>query len=111
MKPDNVLRIGCIFKIGDFGLAETLENTKTQKMSDMAGTPLYSAPQVLEGTNYTTKCDIWSMGVIYYELLFGRLPFEAKNVPDQIKLCKGMKINWSGESISKKSKDFISKCL
>jgi hypothetical protein len=29
MKPDNVLRIGCIFKIGDFGLAETLENTKT----------------------------------------------------------------------------------
>jgi serine/threonine-protein kinase ULK/ATG1 len=38
------------------------------------------APQLLKQQKYTTKCDIWSIGVIYYELLTKRLPWEGNSV-------------------------------
>lgn len=37
------------------------------------------APQILKKTAYTTKCDIWSAGIIFYELLVGKLPWTASN--------------------------------
>jgi serine/threonine protein kinase len=37
------------------------------------------APQILKKSTYTTKCDIWSAGIIFYELLVGRLPWTANN--------------------------------
>lgn len=37
------------------------------------------APQILKKTAYTTKCDIWSAGIIFYELLVGKLPWMASN--------------------------------
>lgn len=40
----------------------------------MAGTPGYMCPQIVFEKKYTAKCDVWSMGIIYYELLFGNLP-------------------------------------
>jgi len=43
------------------------------------GTPYYMAPQILERKSYTKKCDVWSLGVIFYELIFGRLPWEGKD--------------------------------
>ena len=46
-------------------------------MTSIAGTPLYMAPQVLMRMPYTSKCDIWSIGMILYELIFGKTPFTA----------------------------------
>lgn len=43
------------------------------------GTPLYMAPQILKRESYTPKCDVWSVGVIYYEMLFGRLPWTGNS--------------------------------
>ena len=43
------------------------------------GTPIYMSPQVLKQKSYTTKTDIWSLGVLFYELLFDRLPFSGYN--------------------------------
>ena len=37
------------------------------------------APQILKKSAYTTKCDIWSAGIIFYELLVGKLPWTANN--------------------------------
>lgn len=60
-------------KIIDFGLSKdfTRECLKTK-----VGTPLYYAPEILtsEGT-YTEKCDIWSIGIILYNILTGDYPF------------------------------------
>ena len=42
------------------------------------------APQILKKTSYTTKCDIWSTGIIFYELFVGRPPWEAANEQELI---------------------------
>lgn len=39
------------------------------------GTPIYMSPQVLHQKSYTNKTDIWSLGVLFYELLFAKLPY------------------------------------
>ena len=41
------------------------------------GTPFYMAPQILKNERYTSKCDIWSLGIIFYQLIFGGLPWYA----------------------------------
>lgn len=41
------------------------------------GTPIYMSPQVLNQQNYTNKTDIWSLGILYFQLLFGNAPFSG----------------------------------
>jgi len=42
------------------------------------GTPLYVSPELLKRQNYNNKIDVWSIGILTYELLFGRVPFEIQ---------------------------------
>jgi serine/threonine protein kinase len=65
----------------DFGTARNL--TKDYKHHELIGTPNYMAPEVLHSNKnakppryYGSKCDMWSMGVICYALLCGRLPLD-----------------------------------
>lgn len=44
------------------------------------GVPIYMSPQILSKNYYTYKCDIWSIGVIIFELLFERLPWKYEDV-------------------------------
>jgi fused-like protein len=44
------------------------------------GTPLYIAPEILQNRPYTHKVDIWSFGIILYELAIGRTPFYAQSI-------------------------------
>jgi len=46
----------------------------------MVGSPIYMAPEILKGCNYNIKADIWSMGVVLFEMLFGYCPFEDKTI-------------------------------
>ena len=46
----------------------------------MVGSPIYMAPEVLKGCSYNSKADIWSLGVVIYECLFGYCPFEDKSI-------------------------------
>lgn len=64
-------------KITDFGIADILEdeNTKTQSLM---GTPQYVAPEVLRGYPATNQTDIYSVGILLYELLIGHAPFTAE---------------------------------
>jgi len=44
------------------------------------GTPIYMAPEVLNGLSYNEKADLWSIGIIMFEMLLGKPPFEAKSM-------------------------------
>ena len=75
IKPENIM-FGTDGKVRlvDFGLAKQTY----RRMSTLAGTPYFMAPEVLD-QNYTSKCDIWSLGCILYMIVCGCLPFEGKS--------------------------------
>ena len=68
-----------IVKIGDFGIARVLRHTVDVARS-MVGTPYYLSPEIIEGRPYSFKSDIWSMGVMLYEMCALKPPFEGMNM-------------------------------
>jgi calcium-dependent protein kinase len=58
------------------------------KLKEKLGTPYYIAPEVLS-KSYTSKCDIWSVGVITYILLCGQPPFNGDNDKEIMKKVRG----------------------
>jgi len=79
----------------------------------MAGTPFYIAPEILKG-HYDKQCDMWSIGVLLYILVSGRLPFAASNraeLFDKIALAKVSFQPKQFEKVSEECKDLISKLL
>lgn len=78
LKPANILLSKGKAKLADFGMAKFVANEELLLRSHV-GTPYYMAPQVLQRIEYTRKCDIWSLGVIFYELLCGQLPWNGRN--------------------------------
>jgi len=76
-------------KIGDFGIAKTLTETKNNA-STVIGTPYYFSPEIINGEPYNYKTDIWSLGVVLYEMCCLKLPFESNNIAQlSIKIMKG----------------------
>jgi eukaryotic-like serine/threonine-protein kinase len=77
IKPANILLAGGgDIKITDFGLAQLSSSTQTQ-LAGMLGSPAYMSPEQIREQTLTTQTDIYSLGVVMYELLAGRLPHEA----------------------------------
>lgn len=74
IKPDNILFHNGMVKLGDFGFCKNLESD-TAMTSTMLGSPIYMAPEVLKGEDYSSKADVWSLGVVLFEMLFGYCPF------------------------------------
>jgi aurora kinase len=69
-------------KICDFGWAvhsPLLRNTR-------CGTPLYSSPEMVREEMYDSKVDVWNIGVLTYELLYGSIPFEIRQLSDLSKI-------------------------
>ena len=55
-----------MYKVSDFGFATKADITGKTKMTMCCGTPLYMSPQLLEEVPYSSKCDIWSWGLVLY---------------------------------------------
>lgn len=60
-------------KLSDFGFAKF--SNSEMLMETYCGTPMNMAPEILFRQQYTFKCDIWSLGVVVYQLVYGKLPF------------------------------------
>jgi Protein kinase domain/zinc-ribbon domain len=85
LKPANVMLDGAgKIRITDFGLAGIAASI--QGADVRAGTPAYMAPEQLAGKEVTAKSDIYSLGLILYEILTGKRAFEAATLPELIKL-------------------------
>lgn len=112
LKPENILIHNNNFKIGDFGLSKSVENFQNQILSSCVGSPLYMSPQVIKMEHYTSKCDIWSLGLIYYEMLFGKTPWPATNVNDLIRRTSKEPLRFPYQIfLNEMSKEFLRNCL
>ncbi len=84
IKPANILTTGGTdIRVSDFGTALLADSELTQ-IVDAVGTPSYMSPEQIMGGELSQQADIYSLGVVMYQLLCGRLPFSAENQYDLI---------------------------
>ncbi|MDF3069822.1 MAG: uncharacterized protein K0R38_5423 [Polyangiaceae bacterium] len=94
VKPENVLlRYGSeprtgeapekLVKITDFGIAKLLDAQGVTSTGQVLGSPAHMAPEQIEGGDVSARSDVFGLGVLLYECLVGKLPFDGKN-PAQV---------------------------
>ncbi|MBI5017308.1 MAG: protein kinase [Deltaproteobacteria bacterium] len=79
VKPSNIVISGDAIKVTDFGIArmETKDSTRQTQMGEILGTPQYMSPEQVIGKDVDARSDLFSVGVLLYQLLAGETPFEA----------------------------------
>ena len=75
------------------------------------GTPLYVCPEILKGKEYDEKIDIWSIGIMMYEMVVGENPFKITKEEELIKIVKDEIKIPSYLFVSAEVRDFLDKCL
>ncbi|KAI9022699.1 kinase-like domain-containing protein [Hyaloraphidium curvatum] len=82
-------------------------------MKTLAGTPFYLPPELVTGLPYTPKVDLWALGCMLYDLLFGRAPFaDAGTFPELFsRICKADFTFPPGSGVSEQAKAFIRRLL
>lgn len=111
IKPENFLFENTTrkseIKLIDFGLAKIFNSIG--RINSVVGTPQFVAPEVLQGS-YGPKCDLWSVGVIIYHMLLGKMPVESRTPEEALVFLQHHDIKMSGnewDSLSKAAKDLI----
>jgi tRNA A-37 threonylcarbamoyl transferase component Bud32 len=81
LKPENVrLTLNGKVKVMDFGLARSVDSATLTQAGTTMGTPRYIAPESVAGLGADDRADQYSLGVMAYEIITGRLPFESEEV-------------------------------
>ena len=121
LKPENILFHNMEIKISDFGLSKIIETNadKVQLTSQGVGTYWYLPPECFEekkNINISSKVDIWSCGVILYEMIYNKKPFGHNCSQDKLikeKIMQNAKVVEFPDKpfISDECKNFIKRCL
>ncbi len=109
IKPENLLlddnyRV----KLSDFGWANYQEENQLRKT--FCGTPEYLSPEMIRKTGHNFSVDIWTLGVLLFELLAGYAPFTGANQSELFMNIKKLKINWPVD-FPPLAKNLVSKIL
>lgn len=111
LKLANILLSGGHAKIADFGFAKRNTNPGEREKYNV-GSPLYMSPEALKRNIYSVKNDIWSIGVIIYELLHGETPWECRTEKELMEKMVKVPVRFpSSVRVSEELKDFIKRCL
>ena len=78
--------------ITDFGLAKHFKSN--EMLETVCGSPLYMAPEILAKKNYTVRSDLWSVGIILYQMIYGKLPYLSINIIGLLKEHKSKKLDY-----------------
>ena len=110
IKPENILLDKDYnVKLCDYGWASYLTKGKFCNVS--CGTPEYVSPEIVKKKPYNEKVDIWGIGVLIFELVFGYPPFSSNFNEERFNNIKERKINWPKDINDKDVKDLIEKIL
>lgn len=110
IKPENLL-LGANgeLKIADFGWSV---HTPSSRRSTLCGTLDYLPPEMIEGKTHDHKVDLWSLGVLCYEFLVGKPPFEAKTHEETYRRISRVEYTYPPQSdISAGAKDLVARLL
>lgn len=112
LKPDNFFIHQGVNKLGDFGFAQ-LVKTRDQKITTtFIGTPLYMSPQCLKSEYYSSKCDIWSLGLSFYTMIVGVGPWKCETHIELLNCIYTKPITLPYNVLmSSEARDLIKKCL
>src|SRR5262249_18540288 len=101
LKPGNIFIQGSILKVGDYGLSKFISSSQRTAQTQSVGTVYYMAPEISTG-NYNKQIDIYAAGIIFYEMLTGRVPFEGESAGEIL-----MKHLTAPPDLSKVPKDYV----
>ena len=106
LKPQNILvsEEGNLV-ITDFGFARYTDNE--HMLNTLCGSPMYMAPEIMLKKRYNNKSDLWSVGVIFYELVFGTTPYKAKNMIDLMTGIKRKAVSLPKNNLSRECRDLL----
>jgi hypothetical protein len=78
LKPANIFLENGLVKVGDYGLSKFISSSRRTAQTESVGTVHYMAPEISTG-NYNKQIDVYASGIILYEMLTGRVPFEGES--------------------------------
>jgi serine/threonine protein kinase len=86
LKPDNIFLCSRsdgtdLVKLLDFGIARSMQDARLTGQGELFGTPHYMAPERITSIDAGAPSDLYAMGIIFYEMLSGQLPFDAPDIP------------------------------
>ena len=116
IKPENILiekimkkrdEELCEIKLLEFGCSSSLKNNPSNDIP-IRNLPYYVSPEIIN-RKYNAKCDIWSIGIIMYEMLYGKKPFIGNNYNEVINNIKTQKINY--ERYNNNNEELSNDCI
>lgn len=113
LKPSSILLHKGVAKITGFYFSKHVLDADKKQLMTSFGTPQYMAPEIFESKEYCSKCDVWSLGITLFEMLYADFPWRGKTIHDLIdnNIKKKSLVFPETPAVSQTLKDLIAQML